>query len=257
MSEDERDLKLRVHNPELQPTLIYLPGLHGDWTLVGGFRKAVAGKLRFAEFTYPRTLTWSLEQYAAAIEKKLSAQGITTGWLLGESFGSQLVWPLLTRRNFEAQGAVLAGGFVRHPIIWIVKLGAAVGNGLPLRLITAVLFGYARIARFRYRSDPAVLAGIDEFISRRTELDKQAAVHRLRLIAGNDPRRCASAVDRPVFAVTGFFDPVVPWVSVRGWLRRNCAALREYRIIPRADHNILGTVPEHAAAIIVPWIKQN
>ena len=39
--------------PEL-PTLIYVPGLHGDWTLVGSFRKAVKGRVRFVEMTYPR-----------------------------------------------------------------------------------------------------------------------------------------------------------------------------------------------------------
>lgn len=256
MSEDERDLKLRDHNPELEPTLIYLPGLHGDWTLVGGFRKAVAGKVRFIEFTYPRTLTWSLEDYAAAIEQKLSAHGVRKGWLLGESFGSQVVWPLLKRGRFDAQGAVLAGGFVRHPSIWLVQLGAIAGHGLPLRLITGILFGYARVARFRYRRDPAVLAGIDEFIQRRTELDKQAAVHRLRLIAANDPRACVNAVQKPIYAVTGLFDPVVPWFSVRRWLMRQCPALREYKIIPRADHNILGTAPERAASLIVPWVSQ-
>src|SRR6266496_2885705 len=88
-------LQIRLHGPASLPTLIYLPGLHGDWTLVGSFRQALAGRVRFVEITYPRTLTWSLDDYAAEIEKGLAGNGISSGWLLGESFGSQVLWPIL------------------------------------------------------------------------------------------------------------------------------------------------------------------
>jgi len=50
------ELQLRIHGEGSLPTLIYLPGLHGDWTLIGGFRQALAGRARFVEVTYPRTL---------------------------------------------------------------------------------------------------------------------------------------------------------------------------------------------------------
>ncbi len=63
-------LRLRLHGDDSLPTLIYLPGLHGDWTLVASFRRALAGRVRFVEFTYPRTLTWPLDDYATAIEAK-------------------------------------------------------------------------------------------------------------------------------------------------------------------------------------------
>ena len=116
------ELQLRVHGEASLPTLIYLPGLHGDWTLIGGFRKAIGEKVRFVEFTYPRTLTWSLDDYAAAIETALAQNGITGGWLLGESYGSQVLWALLARGKFQAQGAILAGGFVKHPMRWAVRL---------------------------------------------------------------------------------------------------------------------------------------
>src|SRR5208337_1274572 len=101
-------------------TLVYLPGLHGDWTLIGGFRKALAGRVRFAEVTYPRTLVWSLEDYAAGVEQGLAQQGIRSGWLLGESFSSQVVWALVARNCLQTQGVILAGGFARHPMHWAV-----------------------------------------------------------------------------------------------------------------------------------------
>ncbi|HYG34198.1 MAG TPA: hypothetical protein VEC99_05415, partial [Clostridia bacterium] len=65
-------VEIRIHHPNAQPTLIYLPGLHGDWTLVGGFRRELRGRARFVELTYPRTLTWSLEDYAAGVEQALA-----------------------------------------------------------------------------------------------------------------------------------------------------------------------------------------
>ena len=107
-------LELRIHGDKSLPTLIYLPGLHGDWTLVGSFRSALRGRVRFVEVAYPRTLTWSLEDYAAGVETALAGQAIHRGWLLGESFSSQVVWPVLARSRFQVEGVVLAGGFVRH-----------------------------------------------------------------------------------------------------------------------------------------------
>src|SRR5947207_15230888 len=118
-------LKMRVHGDASLPTLVYLPGLHGDWTLVSSFRAAIAGRVRFVEFTYPRTTTWSLDDYARGIEGMLLAQGIERGWLLGESFGSQPAWQIVgrsrDRRNaseaskpgddpvgFQTQGLILS-----------------------------------------------------------------------------------------------------------------------------------------------------
>ena len=62
------------------------------------------------------------------------------------------------------------------------------------------MFGYAKFARFRYRNSPETAATIDEFIARRTELDRQAAVHRLRLIAGSDFSDVVRAAKIPLFA---------------------------------------------------------
>jgi pimeloyl-ACP methyl ester carboxylesterase len=250
-------LEMRTYGHPSQPTLIYLPGLHGDWTLVASFRKALAGRVRFVETTYPRTLTWSLDDYAAAVEAALAGRGINRGWLLGESFSSQVVWPLISRKRFEAQGVVLAGGFVRHPLQWGVRLAERLAGAVSLTLLTRILFGYAKIARYRYRYAPETLASIREFVARRTELDRQAAKHRLRLVAQSDPRPIARRPGMPVYALTGLLDPIVPWPWVRRWLRRNCPRLREYRILWRADHNVLGTAPQAAADQVVKWITQN
>jgi pimeloyl-ACP methyl ester carboxylesterase len=250
------ELQIRIHGAAALPTLVYLPGLHGDWTLVGGFRQALAGRVRFVEITYPRTLTWSLEDYAAETVAALAAKGITGGWLLGESFSSQVVWSIVARGSFQTNGVILAGGFVRHPLNWGVRLAERMGGAMPLSFITRVLFVYARLARFRFHRSPETLAGIQEFIVRRTEPDRQAAMHRVRLIARNDPRAIARQMALPVYALSGLLEPVVPWFLVRPWLRRHCPALREYRVIWRADHNVLGTAPAEAAEHVVRWLAE-
>jgi len=290
----EEELQLRIHGEASLPALIYLPGLHGDWTLIGSFRKAVAGKVRFVEITYPRTLTWSLDDYAATIEAALAHNGITRGWLLGESYGSQVLWTLVGRapvgsksnedrssraagdtsnhnhesgssgvlphqtakQNFQIEGVILAGGFVKHPMRWAVRLAEKLTGRISTALFVRIVFGYAKIARFRYRHSPETLATIDEFVARRTELDRRAAQHRLHLMAQNDPRLIAGQTKLPVFGLSGLLDPLVPWPFVRRWLRKNCPALRDYRIIHRADHNVLSTAPREAATQVLEWMSR-
>jgi pimeloyl-ACP methyl ester carboxylesterase len=251
------ELQVRIHGSGSLPTLVYLPGLHGDWTLIGGFRRALAGRVRFVEITYPRTLTWSLEDYASGVEIELARHGITGGWLLAESFSSQVLWPLLSRKRFSTEGVVMAGGFVRHPMIWGVRLAEYFCGAISLGLLTRILFGYAKIARLRNRHSPAAKAALDEFLLRRTALDQQAAKHRLHLLAKNDPCEIARQVNVPLYAITGLFDPIVPWYWVRRWLKKNCAALKEYRIIRHSDHNVLGNAAATAAECVVGWMNHS
>jgi pimeloyl-ACP methyl ester carboxylesterase len=249
------ELKIRVHGTDTLPTLIYLPGLHGDWTLVGDFRRLLAGKVRFVEFIYPRTLTWSLDDYAAAIEDVLAQNGITGGWLLGESYGSQIGWTLVARNKFSAQGIILAGGFVKHPLRWGVRLMQTILGIIPFKLLGWFLSSYAKVLRFRYRHSPETLASIDEFIIRRTELDCQAMRQRLEQIYGFNPRETARTTAVPIFYMSGWLDPIVPWPMVRRWLRKNCPGLRGDKIIFTADHNILGTAHAKAARQILTWMQ--
>jgi len=298
------ELEIRVHGDASLPTLIYLPGLHGDWTLVSSFRAAIAGRVRFVEFTYPRTTTWSLDDYGRAIEGMLLAKGIDRGWLLGESFGSQPAWQiagrslqsrgtshksrpahnptrevgrgfaalgkltadgtgsgssvetLYERPVFQPLGLILAGGFVRHPVIWAVRLAGRVSGAIPFWFVKLFCVGYARYARFRHKHAPETLASIAEFVANRTvEADRRAIVHRYALIADNDLRPVARATPLPLFYLAGLADPLVPWCYVRWWLRRNCRCYCGGKTMWRADHNVLGTAPRASAELIFKWIN--
>ncbi len=251
----QEELTLRVHGVTDLPALIYLPGLHGDWTLIGGLRKALEGRVRFIEVVYPRTLTWTLADYAEAIEAALRSQDLKHGWLLGESFGSQLVWPLVARGQFGVQGVILAGGFVRHPTPRTARLVGRVTARLPSPVMRVSLAGYKHLMRLRFRRSPEVLQQLGEFVARRTEPDRQAVAHRLHLLAQNDPSHLASSAGPPVYALTGFWDPIVPWFWVRKWLKRHCPSLKSYKILYQADHTVLATAPQASARVIVEWMR--
>jgi pimeloyl-ACP methyl ester carboxylesterase len=257
------ELQIRIHSvADGLPTLVYLPGTHGDWTLVGPFRKALRGRVRWVEITYPRTLTWSLDDYAAAVETALAREGINRGWLLGESFGSQVVWPLLARGRFQAEGVILAGGFGRHPLHWALRAADRVTGGAALSLVVRVMYlaaakWYLKRARRRLRHSPEAVARLDQFAERRTPLDREAARHRLRLIGANNPSAAARNFRGPAFAISGSLDPIVPWFFARRWLRRNCPALRDYQIVRGTDHCVLWNAAEISADQVVRWMTQS
>ena len=133
-------------------------------------------------------------------------------------------------------------------------LGKMLG-GMPLSLITHIMFGYARVTRVRFGGSPEIVAELDEFIQRRTDLDRRAAVHRLRLVAGADYRDVAASYRGPFFCLSGLLDPMVPWILVKPWITRSCPALGKFRVILKADHNVLGTAPVKSAEQVIQWMN--
>lgn len=291
---DEEPLQIRIHGDESKPTLIYLPGVHGDWTLVSSFRERMKPHVRFVEFIYPRTLTWSLEEYAEAVLAKLVENEIHAGIILGESYGSQVAWPMLNicsdgghpgrsdtpksdginhsgkhetpevqragsprSLGFAPQALILSGGFVRYPIMPFVHFTRLLWALMPERLIRFNFWAYATFARWRHRHAPETAAAIKEFIARRTPEDLRAIDHRFKLIQENRPDSMVKAVEIPVYQLTGFWDPVVNFPSVRRSLKKLCPGYQSTHVIPMGDHNVLGTAPQKAAEVVREWVYAN
>jgi len=256
-----QDVQMRVHGGPDRPTLIYLPGIHGDWTLVGSFRAALGDRARFVELAYPRTMTWSLEDHATRILEKLRAEDIRDAWLLAESFGSVVAWELIGRGRpggFTPKGLILSGGFVRYPSMITVRTVWAINRWAPLALIKLVCWLYGRYAIVRHRRAPETLEGVSEFVRRRSqEADRAAICYRYQLIMGSDARQMARTVSLPIYQLCGFVDPVVPWLPVRRWLKRHCSAYRGWRVVWNADHNVLGTAPTIAAEQVLAWMSRH
>lgn len=245
--------------------LVYLPGVHGDWTLVASLRQALSGKIRFIEITYPRTVRWDLNDYASAVIQALRRKNLGKIWLLAESFGSQPGWRVIQQceRNpaggLEVNGLILAGGFVRYPARWLLRpLRKALGL-LPAPIWRFAFQVYAIYGNFRHRHAPETREAVREFVNRRTPEDIQAILHRIDLIAGSDPAEVARAIRFPVFALSGAVDPIVPWWHTFPAFRKICPGLRARKLVWPADHNVLGTEPVQSARAILEWmgITQN
>ncbi|MDB6040806.1 MAG: hypothetical protein JWM99_4647 [Verrucomicrobiales bacterium] len=259
----EESLKIRIHGAPGLPVLIYFPGLHGDWTLVASFRKQPEGKVRFVELTYPRTTVWTLCDYAREVLRLLEVNGISSGWLLGESFGSQVVWAVMNSltnisntQSFTPLGIVLAGGFITHPRKWAVRLAWHILANTPKKLLKGSFWIYRMYGRIRYKHARESLAAINDFLARRNEPDRQAILHRLDLIEQADFQSLARAISVPVFYLSGFVDPIVPWASVGPQLKRNCPTFKKRKIIWRADHTVLGSAAKESARVIFGWMLE-
>lgn len=261
MDGPEETLEISIHGSNEHPTLIYLPGTHGDGTIITPLRHLLSPHCRFVEITYPRTTAWSLTDYARHISNALSSQGITEGWLLAESFGSQIAWSLANELagGFHCQGIILAGGFGRHPFPWGVRLAIK-----GLRWLTAkesrvnrVMRIYRRMVKVCYESTSDTEQAVKSFIERRTPVDALAAIHRLYLIATNYPHESIACTQLRVYSLSGFWDGLVPWYLVTPWLRHHCPGYKESAMIYTADHNVLFSAPSKSARTILKWLGRD
>ncbi len=244
-------VSVRVHEGA-GPTLIYLPGIHGDWGLIGAFRRALGDRVRFVEFSYAKDEV-TLAHLAELVHLALTEKGVSSGWLLGQSFGSQVAWALVAR-GFKADGVILAGGFVRHPWPWGARLFQALLAAVPARLVNPAYRVYTVACNAVARRGPEEAAELLDFARKREGRDWLAMSRRLSLIAGNDPRPAARAMDKPVHYLGGMIDPLVPWPLVTRWLQRECPGYRGEVILTYADHNVLGSSPRESAEHVLGWV---
>jgi pimeloyl-ACP methyl ester carboxylesterase len=255
------DVVCQVRGPASAPTVIYLPGLHGEPTLVQSFGRALGGEIRFVTLEYPRSVTTTLRQLALDSRQALRAAGVDHGWLLAESFGSQVAWAWLeagtspTEPPFTVDGLILAGGFVRFPWPWLVTSTRHATQAVPSRGLGFLLWAFEHWARWWYPHAPEVRRGIEVFAARRREPgDREAMAHRLRLIREADLRPVARECRLPVWSLAGRWDSVVPMPWVHRWLRRNCPGFRGAVTLGGSDHVVLACQPDRSAEVVRGWV---
>jgi pimeloyl-ACP methyl ester carboxylesterase len=242
------------------PTVVYFPGLHGDWFLTASIREVLRGQVRWVEFSYPSGRGASLVDHVVAIRERLATADIRSAWILGESFGSQIAWEFLEsvrkHTEFEVRGLILVGGFVRYPWPLGIRLVQPIVRHLPGWILGITLRGYLLRVRGLGMRSPAVRDSLEQFVARRLEpADREALLHRLDLILASDPRRIARDTRVPVWSLMGLWDPIVPWPPVRRWLRRECPGWRGDRVLWGADHAPLVSAPERSAEVILGWLR--
>ncbi len=246
----------RISGPEQAPVLVYVPGIHGDWTPMVNCRGYLARRLRLVELAYPWRARWLLDDFADALAAKLDELGIESAHLLAESFGSIVGWQFALTRPRRVRSLVLAGGFCRPP--WSSFLPAALATmaAIPPRWVDSVIGAYIRLhaGRRDYDAD----AGFPPFSASRGREGWRACRNRLRVIRATDLRRRLGEIRCPVAYVGGGRDLVVP-------VRREIRCLRESLhpdcrftqwIVEGAPHPILPARPQSVANWIADRVEE-
>jgi hypothetical protein len=247
------------------PPWVIVPGMHGDRSLHGEFRELCGRRAVVVSLAYPRTIRWSLDDYAVGCIAALGERGIRSGWLVAESFGSQVAWAMAAASRpgagFEILGLVLAGGFVNYPYKRNLALGRRLfslcGEGDRYSVGARIFMsGYGAYAWVRHRGSGPGRAAVAEFLhERRIAGDVAAARRRLELIEGADFESVAREFRRPVWQMSGLWDPVVPWGPVGSWLERECPGYRGRALARLSDHTVLFSAAAWSARTAGVWIS--
>lgn len=236
--------------PDL-PTLVYLPGMHGHWSFAHALRKKLEGKVRLVELAYPSVITWTVQDYARSVQQALAGAGVTRAWLLAESFGSQIAWELsVPKDGFVWDGLILDGGFIRHPLPWGARFLAWALRRAPKT--TGGFLGLVAVPFMRKIMKDVPMEDRKRFPF--NNRNRASMIARLYLIATHDPRPLARRTSIPVYAIAGFWDILVPFPLVFRWLRKNCLALSDSRILWSADHATIMSSPEPTANLVQKWM---
>ena len=164
----EEQLQLRVYGEASQPTLIYLPGLHGDWTLIAQFPArdwqscAVCGNYLPTHAHLGRWATTPPMWNAPSRKKASPADGCSANLSARKLCGRW--WradDLKSKASFSR--ADLCGIPCAQEFVLQEKHGR--GN-LPVSADTHHVWSAAKIARFRYRHSPETMANIHTNSSR-------------------------------------------------------------------------------------------
>jgi len=250
------NVKITINDIGLTPILIYLPGIHGDASLGKEFRKFIAGKICFVEIEYPPNENWELDDYANSIISALNLIGIKECWLLAESFGSQVSFAIASKNcDIKFNGIILAGGFVRHPFIIGVRIVKWITKLMPMCLVKLWLKVYVAVCKIFFKRERKDKKIIKDFARNRIDdADRRAIVKRYELIIKNDLRPIAKETKIPIYFLAGRWDVIVPWRPVLNWLKKNCPAFKDYKILNGADHPVIANAPETSAKQILDWL---
>jgi pimeloyl-ACP methyl ester carboxylesterase len=253
-----REMIYRDSGPGGAPALIYVPGIHGDWTPTWRLRGELNRTVRLIELTYPGAPEWSLEDYAAALLRLFEKLRLDSAHLLAESFGSLVGWAFALGWPERVRSIIVAGGFCRTPgrvrvgsargLLWLTPSWVLRGG---IGLYQRWLIGYGL---------PADAFGRKEFFpAARAPLGRRAILTRLAIIHRTDLRRPLATLRLPVLYLGGAKDRIVPVRREIAWLERGLDQSCGFRkiIFPGAPHPILPARYREVARAILQWIAEH
>ncbi len=245
----------RAGDPDAPPVL-YLPGVHGDWTPQIGARPLLSRDYHFVETAYPRIDTWSIDDYARALNALLDELGIESAHIVGESFGSLVGWQFGIENPERIRSFTLVGGFARPPRFRIASAAAVALKKLPNGLLESgidyYVAGKSAFGQSRETFD------VGAYPATRTERGRRATANRMNIIQGSDFSTQLKEVSFPVRYLGGANDIVVP-------IRREIATLSAHlpthcdfqsELLRGAPHAMIASHPEETSERISQWVNE-
>ena len=238
------------------PTIIYLPGVHGDWTAQSRARPLLSRDFHLVETAYPRVDSWSIDDFAGALKDLLDGLGIESAHIVGESFGSLVGWQFGIAHPDRVRSYTLVGGFARSPRFRVAAAAAAALKSIPTGMLESAIdlyvAGKSALGEHRETFDTGA------YPATRTQRGLQATANRMSIIQRTDFRGLLHQVRFPVRYVGGARDIVVP-------VRREIATLIAHlpphcdfqsELLSGAAHNIIASHPRETVEQITRWVRE-
>jgi pimeloyl-ACP methyl ester carboxylesterase len=202
----------RMGDPDTQPALVYLPGLHSDDLIFWPNHAPLSERFAVYGMRYRSRGEPSAEQYARDALEMMNAEGVESAYILGESMGSMPAQWLAANHPERVKGLILAGGFACPPDVVrmsMARLGAAVTPSFALRWVVRYLFyPCLRIHGLEAgRFSPELLCN---HAALRGPEQLRALRKRLKMIAGWDFDDGLGGIQCPFVYIYGTCDLTVP-----------------------------------------------
>lgn len=244
----------QVSGLESHPPVVYLPGVHGDWTPLERARSLLNRAHRLIEVAYPRVSHWTLSDFSHGLEHLLDQLGIHSAHLVGESFGSLVAWQFGLTHPGRVRSLVLVGGFSQPPRFGVAGIASAALKVTPTAALETGIDLY--VARKTKRGERRSHDAGGPYPATRTDRGRLATANRMAIIQRADFRSHLGSVEFPVRYLGGTRDIVVPVRREVATLSRRLPAGCRFQseLVAGAPHPILASHPHPTTDQITRWI---
>lgn len=238
------------------PPILYLPGVHGDWTPQGRARPILSRDFHFVETAYPRIDHWSIEDYGRALKELLDSLEIESAHVVGESFGSLVAWQFGIAHPQRVRSFTLVGGFTRPPRFGVAAAASAALKSIPTGVLESAIDFY--VAGKTAMGEHRETFDAGAYPAARTQRGRRATARRMSIIQASEFRRHLTQIQFPVRYLGGARDIVVP-------VRREIATLIAHlpphcdfrsELVAGAPHALIASHPEQSVEHILRWVRE-
>lgn len=238
------------------PPILYLPGVHGDWTPQTRTRNIVSNDFHFVETAYPRVASWSIDDYAQALNDLLNQLGIESAHIVGESFGSLVGWQFGISEPKRVRSFTLVGGFSQPPRFRVAGAAAMALKTLPTTVLESAIDFY--VARKSAMGQHRETFDSGAYPATRSDQGRQATARRMAIIQASEFRDRLGEIAFPVRYLAGAHDIVVPVRREIATLLSNLPPAADFQseLIPKGQHSIVSSHPAETAENIMRWVRE-